>query len=109
MSDTELLPKSKPDARRKADRDSDGRRTAIAPSQICLPELRAGGGSGAGARTADQGWAADRGVTITRNCAEPEDTNCPCCREPMHVIGEETSKRLDVIAARFPPICRAWT
>src|ERR1700730_1161159 len=25
----------------------------------------------------------------------PEDTNCPCCRAPMHVIGEETSKRLD--------------
>lgn len=32
---------------------------------------------------------------------EPEDTNCPCCREPMHVIGEETSKRLDVIPAQF--------
>ena len=31
----------------------------------------------------------------------PEDTNCPCCREPMHVIGEETSKRLDVIPAQF--------
>jgi len=26
---------------------------------------------------------------------EPEDTNCPCCRAPMHVIGEETSKRLE--------------
>ena len=23
----------------------------------------------------------------------PEDTNCPCCRTPMHVIGEETSSR----------------
>ena len=22
---------------------------------------------------------------------EPDDTNCPCCRAPMHVIGEETS------------------
>ena len=32
---------------------------------------------------------------------EPEDMNCPCCREPMHVIGEETSKRLDVIPAQF--------
>src|SRR5215472_14674182 len=31
----------------------------------------------------------------------PEDTNCPCCREPMHVIGEETSKRLDVIPVQF--------
>jgi len=31
----------------------------------------------------------------------PEDTNCPCCRSPMHVIGEETSERLDVIPAQF--------
>ena len=30
---------------------------------------------------------------------EPEDTNCPCCRAPMHVIGEETSQRLDVSPA----------
>jgi transposase len=35
-------------------------------------------------------------VTIT-----PEDTNCPCCRAPMHVIGEETSQRLDVAPAQF--------
>jgi transposase len=32
---------------------------------------------------------------------EPDDTNCPCCRAPMHVIGEETSQRLDVIPAQF--------
>jgi transposase len=32
---------------------------------------------------------------------EPEDTNCPCCRTPMHVIGEETSQRLDVVPAQF--------
>jgi transposase len=32
---------------------------------------------------------------------EPEDTSCPCCRVPMHVIGEETSQRLDVIPAQF--------
>jgi transposase len=32
---------------------------------------------------------------------EPEDTNCPCCRTPMHVIGEETSQRLDVIPAQY--------
>jgi len=30
----------------------------------------------------------------------PEDTNCPCCGLPMHVIGEETSERLDVIPAQ---------
>ncbi len=35
---------------------------------------------------------------------EPEDTNCPCCRSPMHVIGEETSERLDVIPAQFRAI-----
>jgi hypothetical protein len=51
-------------------------------------------------------------VTIT-----PDDTNCPCCRAPMHVIGEETSKRLDVVPAQFRVIvthrpkyaCRACT
>ena len=51
-------------------------------------------------------------VTIT-----PEDTNCPCCRAPMHVIGEETSKRLDVVPAQFRVVithrpkfaCRACT
>jgi transposase len=32
---------------------------------------------------------------------EPEDTNCPCCRAPMHVIGEETSQRLGVVPAQF--------
>src|SRR5258707_8119980 len=32
---------------------------------------------------------------------EPEDTNCPCCRAPMHVIGKETSERLDVVPAQF--------
>ena len=34
----------------------------------------------------------------------PEDTNCPCCRAPMHVIGEETSERLDVIPAQYQVI-----
>ncbi len=32
---------------------------------------------------------------------EPEDTQCPCCRAPMHVIGEDTAERLDVIPAQF--------
>jgi transposase len=48
---------------------------------------------------------------------EPEDTNCPCCRAPMQVIGEETSQRLDVVPAQFRVIvthrpkyaCRACT
>ena len=35
---------------------------------------------------------------------EPDDTNCPCCRAPMHVIGEELSQRLDVIPAQFQVI-----
>jgi transposase len=35
---------------------------------------------------------------------EPEDKNCPCCRSPLHVIGEETSERLDVIPAQFRAI-----
>jgi transposase len=32
---------------------------------------------------------------------EPDDTNCPCCGSPMHVIGEDSSERLDVIPAQF--------
>jgi transposase len=31
----------------------------------------------------------------------PEDTNCPCCHAAMHVIGEETSERLDVVPAQY--------
>ena len=76
----------------------------------------------AGARERAEKRRADRGalpahlphidVTIT-----PEDTNCPCCQAPMHVIGEETSKRLDVVPAQFRVIvthrpkyaCRACT
>jgi transposase len=76
----------------------------------------------AGARKRADKRRADRGalpahlphidVTIA-----PEDTNCPCCRTPMHVIGEETSKRLDVVPAQFRVIvthrpkyaCRACT
>lgn len=60
----------------------------------------------AGARTRAEKRRAKRGalpahlarlhVTIA-----PEDTNCPCCRAPMHVIGEESSERLDVIPAQF--------
>jgi transposase len=34
----------------------------------------------------------------------PEDTNCPCCKTPMHVIGEETAERLDVIPAQYKVI-----
>jgi transposase len=30
----------------------------------------------------------------------PDDTACPCCKSPMHVIGEEKSERLDVIPAQ---------
>jgi transposase len=31
----------------------------------------------------------------------PASTNCPCCQQPMYVIGEETSERLDVIPAQY--------
>jgi transposase len=34
----------------------------------------------------------------------PDDTNCPCCKTPMHVIGEETAERLDVIPAQYKVI-----
>ena len=32
---------------------------------------------------------------------EPESLSCPCCGEPMHVIGEETAERLDVVPAQY--------
>src|SRR5579875_3416952 len=31
----------------------------------------------------------------------PENTNCPCCRAAMVVIGEDRSERLDVIPTQF--------
>jgi transposase len=31
----------------------------------------------------------------------PAGTNCPCCQAPMHVIGEDTAERLDVIPAQY--------
>jgi transposase len=31
----------------------------------------------------------------------PDDTECPCCRAPLQVIGEETAQRLDVIPAQY--------
>jgi transposase len=31
----------------------------------------------------------------------PDDTDCPCCRAPMQIIGEETAERLDVIPAHY--------
>jgi transposase len=31
----------------------------------------------------------------------PESTQCPCCKAAMHVIGEETSERLDVVPAQY--------
>jgi transposase len=31
----------------------------------------------------------------------PENTACPCCKDPMHVIGEESSERLDFIPAQY--------
>ena len=38
----------------------------------------------------------------------PPDTNCPCCQQPMHVIGEDTSERLDVIPAQYRVIVTHW-
>ncbi len=35
---------------------------------------------------------------------EPKSTACPCCAGAMHVIGEDISKRLDVVPARYQVI-----
>jgi transposase len=31
----------------------------------------------------------------------PADTACPCCQGTMHVIGEESSERLDIVPAQY--------
>jgi transposase len=59
----------------------------------------------AGARTRAEKRRTNRGALPTHLphvdvTIAPEDTNGPCCRAPMHVIGEEISKRLDVIPRR---------
>lgn len=40
-------------------------------------------------------------LTRIHQTVAPADTNCPCCRTPMHVIREETAERLDVIPAQY--------
>jgi transposase len=32
---------------------------------------------------------------------EPLSTSCPCCAGPMHAIGEDVSRRLDVVPAQY--------
>jgi transposase len=32
---------------------------------------------------------------------EPASTACPCCAGPLHLIGEDVSRRLDVVPARY--------
>src|SRR5262249_45319316 len=53
----------------------------------------------AGARERAEKRRANRGALPSH--LPPDDTHCPCCRAPMHVIGEETAERLDVIPAQF--------
>jgi transposase len=31
----------------------------------------------------------------------PDNQTCPCCKSPMHIIGEDTSERLDVVPAQY--------
>ena len=52
-----------------------------------------GPGGRPGTRPRSAAPIAARFPPICRACdvtIEPEDTNCPCCQAPMHVIGEET-------------------
>jgi transposase len=34
----------------------------------------------------------------------PDSTVCPCCHGAMHVIGEDTAERLDVIPAQLSTV-----
>lgn len=38
----------------------------------------------------------------------PEHTVCPCCRGPLHVIGEDLAERLDVVPATAPHWLAGW-
>jgi hypothetical protein len=38
---------------------------------------------------------------------EPESTVCPCCHGGIHVIGEESSQRLDKIPAQYQVMIRS--
>ena len=53
------------------------------------------------AETADQPWRAAGPSPRINETVAPADTKCPCCKKAMHVIGEETSERLDVIPAQY--------
>jgi transposase len=45
--------------------------------------------------------ALPRHLTRIHETAAPPNTNCPCCNAPVHMIGEETSERLDVVPAQY--------
>jgi hypothetical protein len=40
---------------------------------------------------------------------EPEAKACPCCGGALHVIGEDTSERLDKIPSRLRVIVKGWS
>lgn len=52
-------------------------------------------------RTAKKRMALPKHLPREHVTVAPEDTNCPCCKAPMHVIGEDTSERLDVVPAQY--------
>ena len=73
---------------------------AIAKSEA-IEEKRAPAGE-----TADRRRKINRGslpahLPRIHETVDPKKTNCPCCGKPMHVIGEETSERLDVVPAQY--------
>jgi transposase len=51
-------------------------------------------------RTRKRGALPDHLPRIHETVAPP-NTNCPCCNAPLHMIGEETSERLDVVPAQY--------
>jgi transposase len=57
--------------------------------------------NGAGAKRQANRGALPAHLPRIHETIAPQDTNCPCCNAPMHVIGEETAERLDVIPAQY--------
>jgi len=52
-------------------------------------------------RTAKKRMALPEHLPREHVTVAPEDAKCPCCHAPMHVIGEDTSERLDVVPAQY--------
>src|SRR5215470_2667860 len=81
---------------------------ALEDIERALPDIPAANDErdGAGEEARERKRNANRGalpahLPRVHETIEPTDACCPCCRGPMHKIGEDESQRLDVIPPQF--------